>query len=208
MLNINPLFSGEFDLMGFSQGTIISRYIIQHWNLKGKVRNFISFGGPLNGQSYTPCAFYNIPCLLINLYCSYFIFTDHLQNTWAPTNYFKDPNNYAEYLNKSTFLAEANNERYFSEEIRQKFLNLNRCMFIKWDSDGVLQPEESAWWGEFDINFKPIHRNNTVLYQKDLIGIKTLEMEGRAKFVSIPGKHMNYTLEQIDNIIVPFLHGR
>ena len=52
MINQNPFFNGEFDLIGFSQGTIISRYIIQYCNLKGKVRNFVAFGGPLNGQSY------------------------------------------------------------------------------------------------------------------------------------------------------------
>jgi triacylglycerol esterase/lipase EstA (alpha/beta hydrolase family) len=54
LLNDNPNFQGEFDLFGFSQGTIVSRYVIQYCNLNGKVRNFVSFGGPLNGQSSNP----------------------------------------------------------------------------------------------------------------------------------------------------------
>jgi palmitoyl-protein thioesterase len=110
-------------------------------------------------------------------------------------------------LDKSEFLAEANNERDYSDERKQKFLRLNRAMFIKWDSEQVIKPAESSWWGQYDINYNVLHRNSTDVYQKDLIGIRTLEEQGRAKFVSIPGGHMEFTFEQIDNIIIPFLLG-
>ena len=135
------------------------------------------------------------------------VFSDSFQSGWAPANYWRDPNNFNTYLYKSDFLAEANNERNYSEERRQKFFNLKRVMFIKWDDENTIKPSESSWWGEYDSNYNVIHRNNTILYQKDLIGIKTLENEGRAKFINIPGGHMHFTYEQIDNIIIPFLLG-
>jgi uncharacterized alpha/beta hydrolase family protein len=59
MINNNAQLQGEFDLIGFSQGTILSRYIIQNCDSIGRVRNFISFGGPLNGQYPIACTWYD-----------------------------------------------------------------------------------------------------------------------------------------------------
>mmetsp|Transcript_42912 Transcript_42912/g.50326 ORF Transcript_42912/g.50326 Transcript_42912/m.50326 type:complete len:209 (-) Transcript_42912:18-644(-) len=207
MINNNTALRGEFDLIGFSQGTILSRYIIENCKLVGKVRNFIAFGGPLNGQSVNLCSFYDVFCILKRWYDSSMVFTDKMQNSWAPAGYFKVPGYFQEYLEHSSFLAEANNEVNYSEARREKMLNLKRAMFIKWDNEKTIKPAESSWWGEYDDNYNVLHRNQTALYQKDLIGIKTLEEQGRAKFVSIPGGHMDYTWEEIDNIVIPFLLG-
>ena len=49
--------------------------------------------------------------------------------------------------------------------------------------------------GEYDSNYNVVHRNNTIIYQKDLIGIKILENEGRAKFIKIPRGHMHFDYE-------------
>ena len=204
-INNNTAFSGEFDLIGFSQGNIVSRYIIQYCNLKGKVRNFISFGGPLNGQSSPICSFYDILCILRKWFDNSVVFNDDYQASFAPANYWKNPNDYNSYLNKSTFLAEANNERNFSTERKNKFLNLKKALFIKWENEQTIHPAESSWWGEFDSDYNVIHRNNSLVYKEDLIGIKSLETQGRAKFISIPGVHMEFTYDQIDNIVIPFL---
>ena len=61
--------------------------------------------------------------------------------------------------------------------------------------------------GEFESNYNFVHRNNTILYQKDLIGIKTLENEERVKFVNISEGHMHFNYEQIDNIVISLLLG-
>ena len=45
----HPSYQGKFDILGISQGTILSRYLIQYCPLQGKIRNFIALGGPVNG---------------------------------------------------------------------------------------------------------------------------------------------------------------
>lgn len=208
MINANPNLQTEFDLIGFSQGTIISRYIIQNCNLTGSVRNFVSFGGPLNGEASEQCNWYDLYCFANRLYFNFAVFTQDYKDNWAPSGYARTPWNYQGYLENSSFLAEANNEVNYSAERRQKFLNLNRAMFIKWDAETVIKPAESSWWGEYNSGYEVLNRTQTELYHKDLIGIRTLENEGRAKFINIPGKHMEYTWEQIDKIIIPFLLGQ
>ena len=156
-------------------------------------------------RAFQTCAFYDIFCLLKRWYDSSYVFTDEYQSSFAPSNYWKVPNNYDNYLIKSSFLAEANNERSFSSDRKDRFLKLNKALFIKWENEQTIKPAESSWWGEYDANYGVIHRNETILFQKDLIGVKTLESQRRAKFISIPGVHMEYTFSQIDDIIIPFL---
>jgi hypothetical protein len=45
------------------------------------------------------------------------------------------------------------------------------------------------------------------MYQQDLIGIRTLEEEGRAVFLEFPGGHMRFNYQQVDTVIIPFLRG-
>lgn len=205
MINNSTIFQGEFDLIGFSQGTIMSRYIIQNCNLTGTVRNFISFGGPLNGQYPPSCSWYDVYCIAKNFMDSQKVYTDEIQSTWAPASYWRDPAHYQNYIQHSSWLAEANNEINFSEDRRQRMLDLNRALFIKWDDEEVISPPESSWWGGYDENFNVIDRFHSDVYTNDLIGIKTLEEENRAIFVNIPGVHMQYTFEQIDEIVIPFI---
>lgn len=50
----DPNFDNGFDIVAFSQGTMLSRYLIQYCPLKTQVRRFVSFGGPLNGMTDIP----------------------------------------------------------------------------------------------------------------------------------------------------------
>jgi palmitoyl-protein thioesterase len=205
MINNNTDFQGEFDLVGFSQGTIMSRYIIQNCKLNGSVRNFISFGGPLNGQYPPRCGWLDLGCIYTKYMDGAMAYDDDHQENFAWASYWKDPAHYQQYLDQSTWLAEANNEVNYSEARRQSMLDLNGALFIKWDAETTISPAESSWWGGYDKNFNVIDRFHDDVYLEDLVGIKTLEEEGRALFISIPGKHMEYTFTQIDEIIIPFI---
>lgn len=136
---------------------------------------------------------------------NYQIASEEFQKHYAPASYWKNPFNYEFYLKHSPWLAEANNEREYTEERRQRMLDLNKALFIKWDAETTISPPESSWWGDFDEHYNVRTRFETTVYQQDLIGIKTLEEEKRATFIHIPGKHMAYNFTQIDEIIIPFL---
>ena len=50
----HPAFQNKFNIFGVSQGTIISRYIIEKCNYKGKIQNYVSLMGPQMGIGYIP----------------------------------------------------------------------------------------------------------------------------------------------------------
>ena len=50
----NPHFQGKFNLLGVSQGTLISRYIIEKCDMKGQVVKYFSFEGPHMGIEIVP----------------------------------------------------------------------------------------------------------------------------------------------------------
>ena len=53
--------------MGLSQGSLLARYIVEKCPIKGKVRNYVSIGGPNMGVNEIPgCAKGEI-CEYINL---------------------------------------------------------------------------------------------------------------------------------------------
>lgn len=51
-----------------------------------------------------------------------------------------------------------------------------------------------------------LNMTQTDLYQEDWIGLKQLNQQGRLQFLSIPGNHMQFTLEFFaKNVIAPYL---
>jgi palmitoyl-protein thioesterase len=54
-----------------------------------------------------------------------------------------------------------------------------------------------------DENEKLIRYNETTLYKEDLIGLKELNENGKVEFVALYGEHMEYTMEELDNYVIP-----
>jgi palmitoyl-protein thioesterase len=119
----------------------------------------------------------------------------------APCDYWRVPYNEEGYLKYAQFLPDANNERNFDQARKDKWLALKQVIFVKWEEDSTIIPRESSWWGIYTEDFNIVSRFDTETYQKDLIGIKTLEEDGRATFIEIPGNHMAYTYPQINEIV-------
>jgi len=84
-------------------------------------------------------------------------------------------------------------------------LILDKALFLKFDQETTINPPESSWWGEFDRAGNVLSRNQTRTYNEDLIGIKTLEEQGRGVFVTLAGKHVEVTPNDIDEVVIPFL---
>ena len=119
----------------------------------------------------------------------------------APTDYWRDPQNIEGYLKHSGFLAEANNEVNFNQTRKDLWLSLKQCIFVKWSNDTTIIPRESSWWGHLTSELNTVSRFDSEVYQKDLIGIRTLEESGRADFIAIPGDHMHFNTDQINHIV-------
>lgn len=204
----NENFDGEFNVVGLSQGALLARYIVETCPIKGKVRNFLSIGGPQMGVSDIPNCFHGEFCKLVNLTArnlAYFsIFQDHI----GPAGYFRDPRHMKEYLADSVFLPYLNNEDPSSNTIatnKERFTALNGAMLVMFTEDSMVYPKESEWFQELNENLEVEPLEDSAFYQSDLIGLKTLNEAGKVQFVSIDGDHLQFSQSDIENTFVPFL---
>ena len=197
-----------FNVIGLSQGGVIARYIIERCNLTSRVSKLLSIGGPQMGTNSIPrCADTGIMCSIVNGVTRGLVYTSWVQEHVAPAGYFKDMNKYQEYLEKATFLPYLNNEKPDSvvAEYASRMQALDGVMLVMFATDSVLDPPSTAWFSYYNAQGKIIDMVNQPIYQEDLIGLKTLNEQGKIQFVSLPGDHLSFSQDNILNIFVPFL---
>ena len=204
-------FQGNFSVLGLSQGALIARYIIEECEIKGKVLNFVSIGGPQMGVSKVPhCGAKNIECGIINKLAEDVIYSDYIQNYIGPAGYFRsnDFKHISKYYSHSNFLAPLNNESIshsVNEKYKERFLKLERIQLIMFSKDTMIIPKETAWFGFYNSDGEVLDYKQTELYKKDLIGLKTIDEAGKLHFDSIDGDHLQFNMEDVDEKVVPYL---
>ena len=131
----NKNFQGEFNVVGLSQGGLLARYIAEECDIKGKVRNMVTLGGPHMGVDAVPHCYEGFICNIVNFFIKKLVYLSIAQNWVAPAGYFRDVNNMSTYLKKSVFLPKVNNELShpgsYSALRKSKFTDLNAAMFVK-----------------------------------------------------------------------------
>mgnify|MGYP006127425811 CR=1 FL=1 len=90
-INKNSNFDGEFNVAGLSQGGLVARYITESCVMKGKVRQFLSIGGPQMGVSDVPGCFNGTLCRGINYVVRKIAYFKEVQNLFGPAGYFRSP---------------------------------------------------------------------------------------------------------------------
>ena len=205
----HPAFQNKFNIFGVSQGTIISRYIIEKCNYKGKIQNYVSLMGPQMGIGY-------IPKLTCGKLCEYInkVVSDYenknpqkLMKILGPASYWKYRNHYDRYLKHNVYLKDLNNEGDVKKiEYKNRILNLNKILLIKGSQDTVICPKESSWFEFYDINGKNIvPLKDSEFYKKDFIGLRKMNEEGRVKFALFNAEHVKYSENEFVTHIVSFL---
>ncbi|KAM0926467.1 hypothetical protein ACQ4PT_003533 [Festuca glaucescens] len=114
-----------------------------------------------------------------------------------------------DYLKGCRFLPKLNNEipGERNATYKERFSSLENLVLIMFESDIVLIPRETSWFGYYpDGAFDPVlPPQKTKLYEEDWIGLKTLDDTGRVKFVSVPGGHLGISDSDMMKHIVPYL---
>lgn len=180
--------------------------------MPGKVRNMLTAGGPHMGVAAIPGCFEGTFCSILNFFASKIVYFSWAQSIFAPAGYFRDVKQYDRYVKDSTFLPALNNEKsdvWFGirNELRsQKFSEINGAMLVKFDQDTVIYPKETAWFQSLDKDGNVLPLNGTDFYNEDWIGVKALNEAGKIQFVTLPGDHLSFTTEDIENTFVPFLN--
>eukprot|EP00043_Microstomoeca_roanoka_P021174 m.254942 g.254942 ORF g.254942 m.254942 type:complete len:321 (-) comp18889_c0_seq1:111-1073(-) len=211
----DPQLSRGFNLIGFSQGGLISRGYIQRCN-KYPVINFMSWASPQGGQFGGLEAFFpNWLYVLLNSAP----YSDQVQNTYSLAQYWRDPYNLQEYLEKSSFLADMNNERINKNATyKENIMSLKNMVLLYSDVDYVVTPPRSGWFETFKPYTGPgpdgevISLRDSLLYKLDYIGLKALDDSGRLQLHISDCAHEDHPTNQCKHIFdlytLPLLQQR
>lgn len=204
--------SNGYNIVGLSQGNLIGRAVVEFCDDGPPVKNFISLGGPHAGTASVPLCGSGIFCILADSLIKMEIYSDYVQAHLAPSGYMKIPTDISDYLKGCRFLPKLNNELPGERNAtyKERFSSLENLVLIMFQDDAVLIPRETAWFGYYpDGGFDPVlPPQKTKLYMEDWIGLKTLDDEGRVKFVSVPGGHLGISKTDMMKYIVPYLKGK
>lgn len=113
----------------------------------------------------------------------------------------------AEYRRVSIFLADINQERTFNATYKTNLLKIRNLVLVKFLRDTMVYPHESEHFGFYAINdtSRIIPLRESVLYQQDLLGLKTMDEQSRIKFLESDTDHLRFTDQWFIDNIIPFL---
>jgi palmitoyl-protein thioesterase len=199
-------FQGDFAVIGLSQGALLARHIIQSCEMKGRVKRYISIGGPQMGVGSFPQCTGGAFCKYFNKIVGSAVYFSLVQNHVGPAGYFKDITNYQNYLSYSSFLADLNNERSEKNQTyKERFSNLEKVVLIKFSEDTMIIPKETAWFQFYDSNHEVQDIEETDFYKQDFIGLRKLTEENKINLNTIEGNHLQFSDEDIETIMIPAL---
>ena len=196
----NPKFENDFSILSISQGGLIARYIIQKCDMKGKVKNLVSFGGPMMGTSQVPFCLGGVSCYIINSLVDYFVYFKHYQENIGPAGYYRTAAHVKDFKKSDSFLVRLNNP---SSEEKKRFTELNNLVLIGFEKDKMISPKESAEFGIFDEKFNVKYMNQTDEYE--LIGLKELYENNKTHIFYLKGEHIEFDYDDIKKYAVPYL---
>ena len=196
----DPKFENDFSILSISQGGLIARYIIQKCNMKGKVKNLVSFGGPMMGTSQVPYCLGGVSCYIVNSLVDYFVYFKYYQKNIGPAGYYRTAAHVKDFKNSESFLVKLNNP---SAEEKRRFTELNKLVLIGFKKDKMISPKESAEFGIFDDKFNVKYMNQTDEYE--LIGLKELYESGKIQIIYLKGEHIDFDYDDVKKYAIPNL---
>jgi len=206
-----PELGKGFNALGFSQGGQFLRAYVQRYN-NPSVFNLVSVGGQHQGVYGLPsCPGYNnIFCEETRRLLNIGAYAPEVQDHLAQAEYWHDPLQPTEYLEKCVFLPDINNEgKTKNPKYKENFMKLNALALVQFTKDSVVQPRESEWFGFYkdgqDKVVIPVQ--NTTLYKDDLIGLKFLMDKNRVKFLACDGDHLKFSDDWFVQNLIPFLNN-
>ena len=123
-----------------------------------------------------------------------------MQSRLVPAQYFRDPNQYDDYLEHSNFLADINNERLLKNKTYKENLEkLERFVMYLFEDDTTVIPKETGWFSEVNgTNVTGLRER--VIYKEDWLGLKALDKKGALKFEKTEGGHMTLSEELLKKV--------
>ncbi|KAL5539220.1 hypothetical protein UlMin_044516 [Ulmus minor] len=209
--NMSELSEG-YSIVGLSQGNVIGRGVIEFCDGGPPVKNFISIGGPHAGTASIPLCGSGWFCILVDSLIKSEVYSNYVQEHLAPSGYLKIPTDISDYIKGCRFLPKLNNEIVGERNstYKERFTSLQNLILIMFEHDTILIPKETSWFGYYpDGTFDQVlPAQETKLYTEDWIGLKTLDEEGKVKFINVSGNHLQITKSEMKKYIVPYLEDK
>lgn len=207
--NMSELSDG-YNLIGLSQGSMIGRGVVEFCDGAPPVKNFISLAGIHAGIASIPFCGSGVFCVLLDYLIELLgVYSAYVQEHLAPAGYVKIPTDLAKYLKGCKFLPKLNNEHvdHRNSTYKERFASLQNLVLIMFEQDTVLEPKETSWFGYYpDGTLDTIlPAQETELYIEDWIGLKTLDEAGKVKFINVSGHHLQISLADMQEYILPYL---
>ncbi|KAK5582164.1 hypothetical protein RB653_003747 [Dictyostelium firmibasis] len=210
VVQADPNLVNGFNLIGFSQGTLIARAFVQRYN-SPPVYNYIGWNGPQAGQFGTP--FVNIPW--IDKVLGTIPYEKTIQKKLAVAEYWKDPFKIEKYLERSLFLADINNEYPVKNTTyKDNLTKLNAMVLTYSTNDKTIIPKESGWFSFYaDGSGKEVvPLQQQAQYTEDWLGLRTLDESNRLFFYTTTCTHRDHPIEDyckpyFTNFTLPYLQN-
>ncbi|CAF1351515.1 unnamed protein product [Adineta ricciae] len=205
----DPKLQQGFNMIGVSQGSLIVRGAVERCSLP--VYNLITLVGVHQGVFGIP-GLQMLPPPIRELVSKY-AYEDSVQKIVSVAGYWRDPFQLDKYYAKSQYLPDINNEGTTrNETYRSNMLKLNAFVMTYSDIDEVVSPPESGLFRGFKANSVATEVwNETRQYQEDLIGLKTLDEQGKLYRFKCHTKHQDaqHTPDKdfIFENVLPFLNN-
>ncbi|XP_025111565.1 palmitoyl-protein thioesterase 1-like [Pomacea canaliculata] len=208
-LNNDTKLASGYNSVGFSQGGQFLRAVAQRCP-SPPMFNLISVGGQHQGvYGFPRCPGDNITlCNFVREMLNYGAYTSFVQDHLVQAEYWHDPLNEEEYVQKSIFLADINQEKVVNPSYRENLLKLKNLALVMFLQDTMVDPKESEWFGFYvpgqAKEIMPL--TQTKLWLEDRLGLQKLNDTGRLHFLSSDSDHLRFTDTWfIDNVINKFL---
>ena len=171
-----------FNMLGVSQGSLIVRGAVERCSLP--VFNLITLVGAHQGVFGIP-SLQLLPAQFREV-VSKFAYEEAVQNVISVAGFWRDPYQFDKYMKHCKFLPDINNERAVrNETYRNNMLKLNAFVMTYSDIDDTITPPQSGWFmGYANSSLQPEVWNQSRQYTEDLVGMRTLEEQGKLhKFI-------------------------
>ncbi|CDK25449.1 unnamed protein product [Kuraishia capsulata CBS 1993] len=201
-----PEIADGFNAIGFSQGGLFLRSVMEMCGHDLRMKTLITFGSPHNGvKDLPPCKPGDFVCKSKNHLLRSQIWRESVQNSIIPAQYFRDPYQWEEYLAHSKFIVNVNNDVVASQNTSyaKNLERLEKFVMVMFEKDDMVDPKESSWFFDVDRETgKLLSFEATESYQDNRIGLQTLHQQGKLVFESIDDVHMAIGKDVFKQILI------
>ncbi|KAJ2501141.1 hypothetical protein GGH96_002173 [Coemansia sp. RSA 1972] len=187
-----PELRGGVNLMGFSQGGLFARALVQRCSALN-VRALVTWGAPHGGVAQIPeCTRKDdTMCNWMRRVASRGVYSWYVRDHVVQAQYFKDPLRLDKYKERNVFLPDINGDSLeLPVEYRERIAALEKMVLVRFSNDSMIYPAGSSWFGFVDEKGEEINVEDTRMYREDWLGLKELKESNRLEFVEVEGQHM------------------